>query len=172
MTSQFAIASREFPVIIQNVKVLGQQLHSVDGTLGAFGLEHGGVELTRARVGAARLGASIRQPSGTIGLALSSRSRLTDRANRALARADSLRALVSSSQTALGRFRRDSTLMREVADMRNEVDIVRARLASTDGTLGRLHADSAIFDALASAQRELTLIMADIRRHPLRYVRF
>jgi len=83
-----------------------------------------------------------------------------------------LRALVSSSQTALGRFRRDSTLMREVADMRNEVDIVRARLASTDGTLGRLHADSAIFDALASAQRELTLIMADIRRHPLRYVRF
>ena len=38
MTSQFAIASREFPAIISNIKLLNDQLHSVDGTLGAMGI--------------------------------------------------------------------------------------------------------------------------------------
>src|SRR3982750_1003207 len=36
MTSEFAIASREFPAIIRNIKLLNDQLHSVHGTLGAM----------------------------------------------------------------------------------------------------------------------------------------
>jgi phospholipid/cholesterol/gamma-HCH transport system substrate-binding protein len=172
MTSQFALASREFPAIIDNVKLLDGQLHSVSGTLGAFGVEHGGVELARARAGSARLMAKVTQPTGTIGLAMSSRSALANRASHAMARVDSLRALMSSDRTTYGHLRRDSTLLREAADMRNEIDILRARLASPDGTIGRLSADSALFNALAGAQRELTLIMADIRRRPLRYIHF
>jgi hypothetical protein len=89
-----------------------------------------------------------------------------------MARADSVRALLASDRTSFGRFRRDSTLLREVADIRNEIDIVRARMASPDGTLGRLRADSAVFDALAGVQREMAALFADIRRRPLRYIRF
>jgi hypothetical protein len=172
MTSQFAIASREFPDIIGNVKLLNDQLHSVQGTLGAMGIEHGGIELSRARYQTSRLAARVTRPRGTIGRALAAESPLADRARRVMARADSVRALLSSENSSLGRFRRDSTLLREVADVRNELDILRARMTSPTGTLGRARADSALVDALAGAQRELTLIMADIRRRPLRYIHF
>lgn len=172
MTSEFAIASRQFPAIIDNVKLLDQQLHSVNGTLGAFGIEHGGVELVRARVGATRILSSATSPTGTIGLALSSHSALTLRAQLAMARADSIRALLASNNTSYGRFRRDSTLPRNVADLRNELTILRGQLQSPNGTVGRLRADSALFSALGGAEHEMTLIMADIRRHPLRYVHF
>lgn len=172
MTSQFAIASREFPAIISNVKLLSQQLNSVDGTLGAMGIEHGGVELARTRREATRLAARLTNSNGTIGAALASQNSLADRARHVMARADSVRALIASENTTLGRFRRDSTLLREVADIRNELDIVRARMASPTGTLGRVRADSALFDAIARAQREMTLIMADIHRRPLRYIHF
>jgi hypothetical protein len=89
-----------------------------------------------------------------------------------IARADSLRALINSENTSYGRLHRDSTLINEIADIRNEVDILQARMASTTGTLGRGRADSALFQALASTQREMTLIMADVRRRPFRYVHF
>ena len=172
MTSQFAIASREFPAIISNVKLLNNQLHSVHGTLGAMGIEHGGVELVRARRQAMQIAAKLTSPSGTIGSALAPESGLADRARRVMARADSVRALIASQNTSLGRFRRDSTLLREVADIRNELDIIRARLASPTGTLGRAQADSALFSAIAGARREMTLIMADVHRRPLRYIHF
>lgn len=172
MTSQFAIASREFPAIIGNIKLLSHQLHSVDGTLGAMGIEHGGVELAQARYQTMRIADKMKMPRGTIGSALSGQSALADRARHVMARADSVRVLMASQNTSLGRFRRDSALLREVADIRNELDIIRARMASPTGTLGRVHADSALFDAIAGVQREMTLIMADVRRRPLRYIHF
>ena len=97
---------------------------------------------------------------------------LSVRARLAMAQADSIRALLASDRTSYGRFRRDSTLLRNVSQIRSELDVVRGRLASSDGTLGRLHADSAFFVALDSAQHEMTLIMADISRRPLRYIHF
>jgi ABC-type transporter Mla subunit MlaD len=172
MTSTFAIASRQFPDIIENVKLLDRQLNGVQGTLGAFGIEHGGIELSRAQYQTSRLMAKVSRPSGTIGLALRSQTPLAQRARQVMARADSVRVLLAGDNTSLGRFRRDSSLMREVSDIRNELDIVRARMASPTGTLGRARADSALFLSLAGAQREMTLIMADIRRRPLRYVHF
>jgi hypothetical protein len=63
-------------------------------------------------------------------------------------------------------------LLRQVADVRREIDVVRDRLASPNDTLGRFGADSAIFVALNGARHEMTLIMADIRRQPLRYIHF
>jgi hypothetical protein len=80
--------------------------------------------------------------------------------------------LLASDRSVLGRFRRDSSLLREVADVRNEVDILRARMADPHGTLGRAFADSAVFAALGTAQRNLTALMADLKRHPLRYLNF
>jgi len=171
-SSEFAIASRQFPEIIANVKLLSQQLHSVDNTLGAFSIEHGGVQLARAQRQAAQLGARLSSSNGTIGLGLRSRQSLMDRARRAMSRADSVRALIASPTGSYGRLRRDSTLLREVADIRNELDIVRARMASPEGTIGRVHADSSLLDAVANTRREMTLIMSDIKRRPLRYVHF
>jgi hypothetical protein len=89
-----------------------------------------------------------------------------------MAQADSIRALIASPTTSYGRFRRDSTLAREVADVRNELDIVRARMMSPNGTIGRIRADSTLLQAVANTQREMTLIMTDIQRHPLRYIHF
>ncbi|HEY2852678.1 MAG TPA: MlaD family protein [Gemmatimonadaceae bacterium] len=172
MTSEFAIASRDFPEIIRNVKLLNEELHGVNGTLGAFGLDRGGVELTRVQSQMSRLASRVNSPSGTVGLALRSQASLADRARATMARADSVRALLASDRTSYGRFRRDSTLVREVADIRNELDVVRARMTSPTGTLGRMRADSAVIQAVAGAQREMTLILADIHRRPLRYIHF
>jgi phospholipid/cholesterol/gamma-HCH transport system substrate-binding protein len=172
MSSEFAIASREFPAILGNIKLLNQQLHSVQGTLGAFGIEHGGVQLTTAQAHLSQLATTLNQPNGTVGLALSSRPSLAARAQLAMARADSLRALLNSDRSSYGRFRRDSSLLNVVSDIRGELNIVQARMSSTSGTLGRARADSALLDAIASTQREMTLMMADVRRRPLRYVHF
>ena len=172
VTSEFAIASRQFPEIIDNIKLLNQQLTGVQGTIGAFANEHGGVELTRARAQAAKLSARLTRPTGTIGLALSSQPSLMLRAQRVMARVDSVRALIGKGGDSYARVRRDSSLMREVADIRNEIDILRARMSSPSGTLGRAHTDSALFDALGNMRREMTLIMADVHRRPLRYIHF
>jgi hypothetical protein len=93
-------------------------------------------------------------------------------AKNALARVDSIRLLLRSNETSLGRFRRDTTLGRTLADVRAEVAQLRARLAENHGSLGRFAADSAIQRALADAQSELTLLMEDIRKRPLRYLAF
>jgi len=172
VSSEFAIASREFPAILDNIKLLNKQLHSVQGTLGAFGIEHGGVQFARAQARLGQLSAAMQQPNGTIGLAMSSRTLLVARAHQAMARADSVRALLNSDSSSLGRFRRDSSMLHTVSDIRSELDIVQARMTSKSGTLGRARSDSALFGAIASTRREMTLIMADIKRHPLRYVHF
>jgi hypothetical protein len=93
-------------------------------------------------------------------------------AKRVLASVDSIRLLLRSEQNSLGRFRRDTTLRRTLADVRDEVGELRARMAANSGTMGRLAADSAIQRALASAQTELSLLMEDIRKRPLRYIAF
>ena len=87
-----------------------------------------------------------------------------------MARVDSIRALLASPNTSVGRFRRDSTLLAEVDDVRNELALVRASLDSPDGTVGRARKDSALATALAQAQREMTLLFADIKKHPRRYL--
>lgn len=101
-----------------------------------------------------------------------SRARLMRSAQGALAQVDSIRLLLRSDQTSLGRFRRDTSLRRTLASVRDEVGRLRARMADDRGTLGRLAADSAIQRALASAHSELTLLMEDIRKRPLRYIAF
>jgi hypothetical protein len=96
----------------------------------------------------------------------------TARAKRALARVDSLRALVASNETSIGRFRRDSSLLRTVGSLRDEVTIVKALLDEPRGTAGRVLHDSVLTRQLGAAQRELGALLADLRKHPLRYVAF
>lgn len=100
------------------------------------------------------------------------RGELMSRAGSLLARVDSIRALLASPDGNLGRFRRDSTLPRAVADVRDQLAGLQARMDSTTGTLDRFARDSAITHAVADARREMALLFADLKKHPMRYIAF
>ena len=169
-TAQFGAATAELPAIMSNVRALGTQLRSTDGTMGAMMNGPGLVGLDRARAQTGRLMSTVSAGRGSFGPIM--RGGLTARAGRIMARVDSVRTLVASPTTSFGRFRKDSTLMAEVADIRNELTLVRAALDSPDGTVGRFRSDSAITIALGKAQDEMTLLFADIKKNPRRYLSF
>ena len=151
------------------MKVLGAQLQTTQGTVGALLNGPGAGEMARARVQAMRVMGKM-SGSGTIGRVM--QGGLTTRTSRVLARVDSVRALLASPNTSFGRMRRDSTLLREVEDIRNELTVVRADLDESRGSAGRFMHDSAIFSAVGAAQREMTALFADLKKHPMRYISF
>jgi phospholipid/cholesterol/gamma-HCH transport system substrate-binding protein len=167
-TAQFSGAMQEFPVIMANVRVLQSQLQTSQGTVGAFMNGPGLGELQRARIQTSLVVGRISGRGGSIGPIMN--GGLTSRAGRVMARVDSLRALLGSRNTSLGRLRRDSTLLEEVGDIRNELTLVGADLDESRGTAGRVLHDSALTDAVGRAQRELTLLLADIKKNPRRYL--
>ena len=169
-SGQMSVATREFPVIIGNVKVLAAQLQSTRGTVGAFMNGPGGAaELTRSQALAVQLGARL-EGAGTVGRFM--KGGLTSHARVVMARADSVRALLASPNTSFGRFRKDSTLLADVGDIRDQLAALQADLYQSRGTAGRVLHDSAITNALVEAQHEMTLLFADIKKHPLRYLVF
>jgi ABC-type transporter Mla subunit MlaD len=172
ITSRFGEATRELPAVMADVKRVNQQLRNPGGTIGAFGTERGAVELKAVAERGGRLAASLGRGRGTLGRLMNARGELMRRAERALARADSVQQLFGSPDVAVGRFRRDTTLRAAVADIQNELSIVRAMLNDPRGTAGRMTKDRAIDEALLEAEREMGAIMADIRRRPFRYLNF
>lgn len=172
MAARFGDATRELPAVMNDVKRVGQQLRNPGGTIGAFGSERGSVELAAVRARGSRLAASLGQRRGSLGRLLNGRGALFARANTVLARVDSIQQLLDSPTSALGRFRRDSTLSRELEDIQSELSIVRTLIAQSQGTAGRIVNDGAISEALMEAEREVGAIMADIRRRPFRYLNF
>lgn len=170
MTTEFGAAARELPLIMQNVRMIGTQLRAATGTIGAFTTEEGGVELGGVQARGARIAARLRGGRGTLGLAMGERTSIAVRARGALAGADSIRQLLSSGRGELGRFRRDSTLLRAVGEVRDEISIVRALLDAPEGTAGRILNDRAIQLQLARADTSMQLLFADIKSRPLRYL--
>jgi hypothetical protein len=168
----FGSATKEFPVIINNVKLITAELQTTRGTMGALlnapeGL--GGAQVARARREAARLEAHLRSGSTVV---YARQGGLRERAGRAMARVDSVRSLLASNASSFGRLRRDSTLIAEVGDVRNELSIVRSLLDEPNGTAGRALHDSAMTNAMLAAEREMSLLFADIKKHPFRYLSF
>jgi len=172
VTSDAAIAAREFPAIMANVKLLGAQIRSTEGTIGAFLGERGGAEMQGIRSKTERLMTRLETSDGTLGLALRGGSTLQQRAEHAMAEVDSIRELLSSNQHSFGRFRRDSTLAREMTRVRLDLLEVRRLASSPAGTIGRLRADSAIAIGVRHDLASLDSLMADIKKHPLRYIAF
>jgi hypothetical protein len=168
-SARLSASARDIPVIIGNVRVLLSQLQTTQGTIGAFMNGPGFGELGKLEIRGGHVTSRL-TGGGTAGLVM--RGGLTARANGVLARADSVRALLASPNTSLGRFRRDSTILREVADIRRELARVRAAIDEPRGTAGRFLADSALGEGVASAQREMSLLSADIKAHPMRYISF
>jgi hypothetical protein len=171
MSSDAMLASKQLPAIMGNVKLLVAQLHTAEGTLGAFGLE-GGPQMERVRVKTGRLMNRFTGSGGTISLGFGGSGALRLQAQRVMAQADSIKLLVTSNQHSLGRFKRDSTLPREIGRIRDELREVQRLAESPNGTIGRLRTDSAI---VLNVQRDLAAVdslFADVKKHPLRYIAF
>jgi phospholipid/cholesterol/gamma-HCH transport system substrate-binding protein len=170
---QAAEATKEFPAIIENVKVLSSQLRSVNSTLGALGAEGTGGAMQHVRARASSLMDRLSSSStGSVSLALTNRELMLNRARRALAQTDSIRALVDSKNNSLGRFRRDSTLLGHVTSLRAVLDSLQRLAADPNGTIGRFRADSAIMMNIQRDRAALDSLIADMKKHPLRYTPF
>lgn len=168
-TAQFGAVTRELPAIVRDVKTIRSELQSSQGSAGAL-LKAGSVASAPIHAAARRMAQLRARLDGGHGtLARMADGTLGARARQAMARADSVRALVRSSNTSLGRFRRDSTLVTDVTEIRAELAEVRAALADSRGTAGRVLHDSAAFSALGDVHREMTLLLADMKKHPFRY---
>jgi ABC-type transporter Mla subunit MlaD len=172
VTSDAALASREIPGILENVKLLAAQLRTAEGTLGALGLETGGTELSRIRTKSERLIDQLSDSLGSIRLALRGQTELKARAAQSMARVDSIRRLLASDAHSFGRFRRDSTLVGVIGNARDELATVQQLAASPNGTIGRARSDSIIMRNVRRDLAAIDSLFADIKKHPLRYIVF
>ena len=166
-TAKFTAVTADLKPMMADAKTVVSHVRNSSGTVGAIlsGESRGQFAQLGARVSRLRekmFGA--RTSSGPA--AVMARARI------ALARADSVRTLVASSNTSYGRFRRDSTLIGAIAGLRDEMAELRASMDTSQGTLGRSHSDSALTRSLASTRREMTILFDDIHRRPLHYLWF
>jgi hypothetical protein len=171
LTASFGEVAQEVPAIVANVKVLSSSLESARGTIGALTTLDAPKRFEALVNNASRLTDRATAGEGTLALALQ-RGQLIARAKAAAARADSVRLLLASGRTSFGRFRRDSTLLRAVGDLRDELSITSALLSEQSGTLGRLQQDSIIAVQTAEMSKQMTELFADIKKRPFRYIAF
>lgn len=172
VTESFGEVAREFPKVMSNVKVLSSSLASTRGTIGALTTLDAPQRFEALLENASRLTSRAGSDTGTLALALR-RSAVRDRAQAARAQVDTLRLLLTSNRTSLGRFRRDSTLVAAVADVRNEISITRALLAAQSAsTLSRFGQDSIIAAQMAEMEKQMGELVTDIKRRPFRYIAF
>ena len=171
MTSEFGTAAREFPAILQNLALLSAQLQTTEGTLGAFRLGDG-EDFTSVRRHVSRMKRLVSESDGSIGLFRSDADEFRDRAHRALAEVDSVRSLFASTKHSFGRFRRDSSIITQIKAIRTELGDIAKVAAATQGTVGRVRGDSAIIRGVHRSMAGMDSLMADMKRHPLRYIAF
>ena len=138
-------------------KRLSALLNSRTGTIGAF--KHDGTaKISDARATISGLMNQATSGNGTI--ALASKGELGARLARIQAGKDSIVLLLSSGRGNIGRFRKDSTLFRTVSHIRDEIDALKS-MSSEAGTL-----------EMARIRVHLSELMADIKKHPGRYISF
>jgi ABC-type transporter Mla subunit MlaD len=171
LTTSFGEVAKEIPAIVANVKVLSSSLASARSTIGALTTLDAPKRFEALVDNASRLGDRAMSGDGTIALALQ-RGQLIARAKAAAAQADSVRSLLASDRTSFGRFRRDSTLVRTVAGLRDELAITSALLSAHSGTLSRFGQDSIIAVQTAEMSKQMTELFADIKKRPFRYLAF
>ena len=161
-------ATRQLPGILADGKIVVGHARAPDGTFGAV-MTNG---LPADEMRALRRNISVLRARMGGGAAEAGRPALMRQVASAMARVDSVRALIAAPGTSLGRFRRDSTLPRLVGEIRGELDSLGREMAEAQGTLHRWKNDSALVRSIADARREMTLLFADLKRRPLRYIHF
>jgi hypothetical protein len=165
--TQLGEAAEQITPIMTDVRAILAHASDPQGSIGAIRARDDFADVARLRAQVARLRTQLAPRGGS-----PARGAFMEAARNAMAQVDSIRALLASEQTSLGRFRRDSTLGRSVASVRDDLAALRVRLDSSDGTLGRFRNDSSVTRALADAQREMALLFEDIRKRPVRYIAF
>ncbi len=159
----------EVAALIEQVQELNTKRGSTSGTIGAFSA-HGLPHMPEVTAGMSRIANKGMSGNGTIGLAM--RTDLMGRATRAMAGADSVRALMASGKGSLGRFKRDTTLITEVTGLMSEMDSVSAKMFDPLGSIVRSHSDSALGRALIRNRALLDSLVKDAKKHPFRYISF
>jgi len=108
--------------------------------------------------------------TGTGSVSMMLNGELGARLAKVRAAKDSIAYLMSSGNGSVGRFRRDSTLFKQVEHLRSELDSLRGALGSSNG-VARARTDSTLTAEMAKMRLELTALMADLKKHPLRYLK-
>jgi hypothetical protein len=155
-----------FSGLVTEVNALNAKLESPTGTIGAARAQ-GMPQMPEVSMRMSRLAARA-SGKGTLGLA--TRTNLKGRASRVMGAADSIRALMSSNKTSLGRFRRDSTLVTKARHVLAELDTLRALTSGPIG--GAAAADSSLAKELGRTRGLLAALIKDIKAHPFRYIKF
>ncbi len=170
LTSAVALAGRELPIVMREAKQVRDDMKRATSQLSEL-QDNGGVSLSVVESRAAGITQRATRGGGAIPLMMRDRT-VMGRVSSAMRSADTIRALLASEATSYGRFKRDSSLVREIASVRNEMSILRGLIEQARGTAGRIANDNAVSAALASTEKELGRTIEDIKRDPLRYVRF
>jgi len=104
---------------------------------------------------------------GTVARALADTAELRREVTRLSALSDSIHLAATNGSGTLGRFRRDSTLIRQAHRTLGAVDSLRAAVARYTG---RAPGDTAMANALARTHAQLDSLVADAKHHPFRYI--
>ncbi|HUR00265.1 MAG TPA: MlaD family protein [Gemmatimonadaceae bacterium] len=150
------------------MELLNQKVSQPTGTIGNF-RTRGFPALPAFGGTMSRLSAKA-GGNGTIGLAM--RRNLMGRASRAMAQTDSIRALMASDKSSLGRFKKDTALMTKAKGVMAELDTLRGLMSDPVGQIAAAHPDSALTRELARNRALLDSLMKDVKKHPLRYINF
>jgi phospholipid/cholesterol/gamma-HCH transport system substrate-binding protein len=137
-------------------------------SIGAF-QKSGIPRIQSASAAMSRINAQRKFGSGTLGLA--SRNNVGLRISRLFAQKDSITLLLKEGRGSVGRFRRDSTLFREIAHLKSEADSLRLLLSNPGSPVSRMKSDSALAREMNRAKAQLDTLMADLKKHPMKYIR-
>jgi hypothetical protein len=104
---------------------------------------------------------------GSVARAVADTAELRSEISRLGALADSIHVAATNGSGTLGRFRRDSTLVRQAHRTLSAVDSLRGVVARY---AGRAPGDTAMANALARTHARLDSLVADAKHHPFRYI--
>jgi MlaD protein len=166
--AQFTDAAALVPALHAGVESLSTQLFSKSGTIGAASSD--GPRLRSLSIELAHR--TKLRSSGLDSLTKAARDQFESHITHLMTTTDSLQRIVVSPSSTLGRFQRDSTLIRAVLGVRAELDSTERLLTTPEGTLGRFATDSAIRRRLAIVDSSLAALSRDAAAQPLRYLPF
>jgi len=162
--AQLSDLTAEATPLMADARTVISRLDDPSGTIGAFSRANAGGRgsMTQLRARLSAFGNRAGPGPGDV----------LPHARRALARVDSIRALLASPGSSFGRFRRDSTLRDAIGGVLEELSSVGALLDEQSGSLARFRSDSALMNSVAVARREMAILFEDMSKHPLRYLHF
>ena len=142
-------------------------LQSQAGTAGHL-VGSGWPKVTKQTDEIARLARNATHGEGTLASILN--GELGAHVSRIRAAKDSISVPMSTGSGNVGRFRSDSTLQKQIVHLRGELDSLRAEYSSGNG-IGKVKTDSTLTIEMTRLRAQITALMADIKKHPLRYLK-